>query len=289
MSWLSSFLGDLTGSNATNRAVDIQQQTAADSNELLREFYYDGIARQEPWQNALADFMGVERAQPVNALAFGADGSRAQPGDPNYSSYVSGYGDLKRAYNALSPQDSNYIIGQGFDADKNGRISDAEYGQFHFTTHGEGEGRNLPTFAAPQANPSVASGSQQGGGSATSEPYDYRSSPLWTSMLETTADDMKRYSAAAVAAGTAFSGSHLIALNDINKRNSNAAAGQVWNALNGGNITTSNHAQQGNALATNLANINGNLGNQMASSYLRQGENTSRLYGNLIGTAASFF
>lgn len=279
MSWLSSFIGDLTGSNATNRAIDVQQDTADRSTELLRELYYDGVNRQQPWTNAMMDFMGIAR-QPANAFASGGGGGA---GTADYSTYVSNHPDLQNAFNSLTPANMSHIARAGFDANGDGTIDQGEFGNFNYSTAGQAEGRSMPVFGGGTAN---ADGTIN---NPNEQPkFDYTQNPLWTSMMETNQADMDNMIGAFGAGGTAMSGATLGALNDRNRQNAFNATGAIWNALNGGTVQASNQANQGNAFAGNLANIQTNLGNNMASSYLQQGQNTSRLYGNLIGSAASF-
>ena len=271
MSWLSSFIGDLTGRNATNAAVNATNESTDKSIALTRDMFNYGVQQQQPWDDARMSFMGIS---PSNALAPGQTA-----GDPDYGSYVSSHGDLQNAFNALSPQNQRDIISAGYDTNGDNRLDRSEFGNYHFVTHGSGEGRNMPTFGgggdASQTSTGVASGG-----------FDYTNNPLYTSMMNTTEADFKRITDAAGAGGNVLSGNYLTALNDQNKRNENAAVGQVWNALNGGFVGAQNQAQQGNQYASQVSNLETNRGNSNASSYFNQGMNNQNLLARGIGAAA---
>lgn len=276
MSWLSSFIGDLTGRNATNAAVNAQNESTDRSIEFLREMYYDGVNRQQPWDDARMSFMGIT-PNPTNALALPA-GSQ---GAPDYAAYGANNADVQNAFSGLSGRDISGILRMDdgrFDVNGDGQLSQNEYYGFQYDQYGQGEGRDLPLIGGGTAGqPQTA---DAGGG------FDYTNNPLYTSMMNTTEADFKRITDAAGAGGNVLSGNYLTALNDQNRRNENAAVGQVWNALNGGFVGAQNQAQQGNALASNVANLETQRGASNASSYFQQGMNNQNLLARGIGAAA---
>lgn len=275
MSWLSSFIGDITGRNATNAAVNAQNESTDRSIDLMETMYWDGVQRQQPWDNARMSFMGIA-PPPQNAFALpsGAQGS------PDYAGYVAGRSDLQNAFNTLTPQDSRGIASAGFDADGNGQISQSEYGNFHFSRHGQGEGATVPLVGGGTVN------GQAGAQAPVSEPFDYTNNPLYTSVMNTTEADFKRITDAAGAGGNVLSGNYLTAMNDQNRRNESTAVGNVWNALNGGFVGAQGQAQQGNAFAGQVANLETNRGANNASSYFNQGMMNQNLLTRGIGAAA---
>jgi len=291
MSWLSSFIGDLTGRNATNAAVNAQNESTDRSIDLMERMYEDGVRRQQPWDDARMSFMGIS-PQPANA--FSVSGRPGQPGEADYGGYVSNSPGLQNAFNALRPQDISSLTSGGYDVNGDGEISQNEYGKFHYSNFGQSEGRELPTFSAPTGDSQAISlgngayGSTTGTGitGAGGGGFDYTNNPLYTSMMNTTEADFQRITDAAGAGGNVLSGNYLTALNDQNQRNENAAVGQVWNALNGGFVGAQGQAQQGNAFAGQVANLETNRGANNASSYFNQGMMNQNLLARGIGAAA---
>ena len=275
MSWLSSFVGDLTGRNATNAAVNATNESTDKSIALMREMFNYGVQQQQPWDDARMSFMGIA-PQPQNALSI--TGQPGQAGEADYGTYVTGSEGLNGAFNALRPQDVNSLVGRGWDANGDNSIDAAEFGKYHWSENGQGEGRTLPTFSEPVA----ASGQTgvAGGG------FDYTNNPLYTSMMNTTEADFKRITDAAGAGGNVLSGNYLTAMNDQNKRNENAAVGQVWNALNGGFVGAQGQASQANQFGSQVASLESNRGASNASSYFNQGMNNHTLLARGIGAAA---
>lgn len=102
------------------------------------------------------------------------------------------------------------------------------------------------------------------------------------SMLETTANDMDMYTGQFGAGGKAVSGSHLKALNDVNRRNTNAAFGQYSNALRSmagaGQVATQGQANNAMVLGQRVAGQLTDQGNVRASAYGNQYH-----WGNALG------
>ena len=83
----------------------------------------------------------------------------------DYSAYLQNNPGLMQAFMGLRPKDMKYIANQGYDLDGNGRISEPEYGQFHWQEMGINENRSYtPSGPAIRqgGNNSAASGNPYG-------------------------------------------------------------------------------------------------------------------------------
>ncbi len=74
-----------------------------------------------------------------------------QNSGPDYETYVNSQFDLAAAF--VLQGDSPHIFNSGYDLDRNGKISRAEYGQFHYEQFGRSEGRVLPVFGQEELAP----------------------------------------------------------------------------------------------------------------------------------------
>lgn len=178
-------------SEAANRALDFQEDVYADQRQLFRPYYTAGLQGLYGQNGAMAllghtgsaggtPVTSGGGAAPANVFAEYASGSygalspmqqreqAAQQNTNQYQAYLDANPDLMAHYSQNNIANSPHLLGgggRGADLDGNGVISPAEFGQYHYETHGRNEGRALPevqnAFAQTPA-PSGGSGSAGG-------------------------------------------------------------------------------------------------------------------------------
>lgn len=125
---------------AVGKAADAQAQAASENKALQRDIYAQN-------KTALSPFMqrGNVAGSYLNAflgLPSGAAGAAGTSAAPDYSAYVQANPDLMAEFNKESGN---------FGGDQ------AKYGQFHWQTYGQNEGRTMtPTSTAQAMNPNVS-------------------------------------------------------------------------------------------------------------------------------------
>ncbi|TNE58612.1 MAG: hypothetical protein EP341_03075 [Sphingomonadales bacterium] len=87
----------------------------------------------------------------------------------DYSAYLQNNPGLMQAFMGLRPKDMKYITNQGYDLDGNGRISEPEYGQFHWQELGRNENRSY-TPSGPATGASGNNGIPYGSNSRLINP-----------------------------------------------------------------------------------------------------------------------
>ena len=270
----ASALGGLADYFGGQEAADASKDAARLNNQTSRYMYDRSIELSEPWRQsgmgALNEMNALMGLAPVNAYA----GGTGAPGSNNVAGYVGANPDLANAFAGLSPSDQRGISSLGYDRNQDGRISEAEFGQFHYDTHGSGEGRSMPTFTTPTAEQTAAS---------QDDAYQrFLDGGFARSMLETTQSDFDAIRDASGAAGNVLSGNYLEALNSTNRRNTNNAFTQHWNALGGMSGTGGNVAQaqgqQGQQFANAFSANNNQAANAQGSSYI----NAANAFGNTL-------
>ncbi|MEL6859304.1 MAG: EF-hand domain-containing protein [Pseudomonadota bacterium] len=260
----ASALGGIAQGAAGNEAADASRDAARDNNATQRYMFDQSVELNEPWYQsgigALNEMNALMGLAPVNAYSGGS----GAPGSDNAAGYVSGSPDLMNAFNALSPQHHKDIASAGFDSNGDGRIDQSEFGRFHYDRHGRSEGRTMPTYTEPTQAQTAQS---------QDDAYQrFLDGGFARSMLETTSADWDRMTDQFGAGGAALSGQHMEALNDANRRNTNTAYTQHFNALGGmsgtGVNVAQNQGQQGMQLANALSFNNNQAANATGSSYM---------------------
>lgn len=287
---MASFLGDVLsgifGNEEKDKVADAQVDATKKSNETLMRMFNTSNQIQEPNRlaglNALSmqgSLLGNPNMVDPASVARSIQATSGQgTSGTQYTDYVGSNPGLAGAFQGLRPQDITYIKNKGFDANGDGQIDQGEYGKFHYTTMGQGEGRQLPAIqggGATQGN-ALAAGSPVQTGISTDDAYGmFNDSGFARSMLETTDSDMQRMVGQYGAGGNALSGSALKGLNDVNRRNTSTAFGNYYNALSGISGTGAQIGQQagqnaistGNNVATNQRNIGTIRGTSYAGRY----------------------
>lgn len=286
------FFGDIITAIAGNEAADARADATVDGNKRAAETQMQ-MFNESNRLNAPTRIAGDRTRDEMLALmgmaptsGYATTGAPTPGGD-----YVSANADLQNAFMTLSPENKRHLVSGGFDTDGDGQISSGEFGQFHHQRHGAGEGRS---FQVPQAGGSQVPGNAFASEGAQDDAYQrFQDGGFARSMLETTDNDFNQMMGAFGAGGTAMSGATLGALNDRNRRNTNNAFTQHWNALGGmSGQATQVAAQQGqNALqvGNNLGNLQMNSANARGSSYANQANNWGNVANSTLDTAASWF
>lgn len=150
--------GSLLSGNAQRDAAKDANQVALNLGNqqlaLFERMYNETVGRSEPFrqselrrQGVLDYIVGIgprPGSEPASSSAPQTDPRQAVA-----SNYFARNPDVAAAYGGLSGRDRSYIAGQGFDRDGNGQIDEREYADFHYSTHGRGEGRE--GYAMPNA------------------------------------------------------------------------------------------------------------------------------------------
>jgi hypothetical protein len=177
-------------SDAANRQIDLYQDIYNDQRMLQQPYYQMGLQGMYG-PSGLSNLLGVttpaaysgvqyqepraQPAQPQNAFSQFASGSygtqspaqqreaAAQQQTDQYQAYMDANPDLMQHYSNNNVANSPHLLGgggAGADLDGDGTISPAEFGRYHYNTHGRSEGRALPASnalspSAGGANPGV--------------------------------------------------------------------------------------------------------------------------------------
>jgi hypothetical protein len=277
----ASALGGLASYFAGNEAADAASDAARENNQTQLQMFNRSVELNEPWRQS-----GISALNQQNALlglsgVSGASGGSGPIGANNFAGYVSGNEDLANAFATLSTSDQRGIASLGYDRDGDGAISDAEYGAFHYATHGQGEGRTMPTYTQPTATETAQ---------ASSDAYaDFENSGFARSMLETTQADFNNITDAAGAGGNVLSGNYLEAMNDANRANTSTAFNNYYNALGGmsgtGAQLSQSQGQQGMQYANAFSANNNQAANAQGSSYM----NAANAFGSTLQNGANMY
>jgi hypothetical protein len=301
MGFLNDIIGGFFGNETADKVADAQVGAAKASNETLMQMFQMGndltAPNREAGYNALAmqgSLLGNPNMVPQDAIATATGQPTA--GSADYAGYVTGNQGLNSAFNGLRPEDMTYIKNKGFDADGNGVIDAGEYGNFHYSTMGQNEGRTLPTVGgtAGQTTGQVGTAQPVGMGTSTDEAYNtFLDSGFNRAMTDVTQQDLGTIRDAYGAAGSSVSGSAQGAMQDRLAGNRYTAFGDYYGALSGISGTGAQLSSQAgsNALTTgtNMANNQLNIGDARASSYQTQGNNNAGLANSGVNALASWF
>lgn len=136
--------------SAANKAADASVATARENNALTEKIYNQNAGTLSPFlqtgTNAgalLNDFYGIPQATTQSAPTTGALASYGGQTGPNYAGYVNSNPDLMAEFQRVGGQFGN---------------DPAAFGQYHWQTYGQSEGRTVPAYgtqagAAASANP----------------------------------------------------------------------------------------------------------------------------------------
>jgi len=278
------FFGDIITAIAGNEAADAQADATVEGNKRAAQTQMQ-MFNESNRLNAPTRIAGDRTRDEMLALmgmaptsGFATTGAPTQGGD-----YVAANPDIQNAFTTLSPENKRHLVSGGFDTDGDGQISSGEFGRFHHERHGAGEGRAFgPAIGGGGALPANAFAAE----GAQDAAYErFMNGGFARSMLETTQSDFDMIRDASGAGGVALSGQYLESLNDANRKNTNNAFTQHWNALGGmSGQATQVSAQQGrNALqvGNNLGNLQMGSANARGSSYANQ----ANTWGNVANSA----
>ena len=144
-----SLLSSLVDGIFANEAADEVSDSARESQDLARYIYDDTEKRNEfrnDLGNAALSRLGADYGlvSPQGNVVGGpsAQYNTATQDANSYANYIQNNPDLASWYNSTA-RNSPHILNQGYDADGDGTISQAEAGQFHYDNFGREEGRVL--------------------------------------------------------------------------------------------------------------------------------------------------
>lgn len=284
-----SFFSDVIGFIAGNEAADEQADAIVEGNQLSNQTLMR-MFEESNRLNAPARVAGDRTRDEMMALmGLAPTSTLSQTGvaDPA-SGYVDRHPDLVNAFSTLTPANMAHISRAGYDRDGDGHISREEFGNFHWDTSGQSEGRNFVgtpagQAGAPPANAFATEGTQDAA-------YDrFLGGGFNRSMTDVTNNDMDQIIGAYGAGGTAMSGATQGALTDRLARNRNNAFTQHWNALGGmSGQATQVAAQQGQQ----GLNVGQQIGTNQADSAFARGSSYAQRnlgLGNLANSGMNAF
>lgn len=294
----SAVLGAGASARAGSKAAKATGQAAdAATAEQRRQF---DLSRQDmaPWMQSGRQALDM-RSRLLGLGGSGGSGGGQQggyaQGSPDWNAYLQANPDVAQHLNS-NPRLLQQAGGLGQAAEQ------------HYNAFGRAEGRQLP-MAGGQGQPGQTGSAgglvdrgdgtmMQGGGGEgqltaggdPNDPYNaFLNSGHARSMLETNQSDMERMTGAMGAGGKSMSGSHIKALNDINRRNTSNAFSNFDNALAGvsntGQVTAANMGQMGMNMANNIGNMQMNAAGQRGSSYM----NTANAVNSGLQNATNVF
>lgn len=318
MSWLSSFVNDLTGKTASNNAVNAQTETSdraldiqEDQFNRTLDLYRPTIAAGDAARKQQMALLGLGETVPTGAYGGvsqvgGSPYTSGAVADPNnYQVSVNDQGQFvyeDRAFAGGVPGDiynlyyderelyspvahANALAGGDYSASDFQSVTEGPYTGYRLNSGGQIGDKTTPT-----TTPIAAGGARPAQSNALA---DFEASPFNTTMMGQTDYTMNALTGNAAASGMALSGAHMTDLYDTARRDSNNAFTQYYNALGGisgsGQVATGNSATAGQNFANSSGQILTNQGNALASAYQQQGEQTSQLYRNALGGAAGLF
>ena len=278
-----SVLGGIGNIVAGNEAADASKDAARANSQTQMRMFNEANRLSAPARIG-GDWM---RDEQLALMGFNPTSGFTTTGAPTQAgNYVQGNADLQNAFVTLSPENKRHLVSGGFDTDGDGQISADEFGQFHYQRHGQGEGRDFGTPPGGAGGVASADGRYAAPGTQDAAYQRFLDGGFARSMLETTQSDFDMMTDAAGAGGTALSGQYLEALNDTNRRNTNTAFTQHWNALAGGAGQAANIAQNQGARGMQVANAlsanNNQAANAQGSSYMNMaGQFNNMLQGGM--------
>jgi hypothetical protein len=272
-----SIIGGIGNIVAGNEAADAAKDASRDNSQTQMRMFNEANRLSAPARIA-GDRM---RDEQLALMGLAPTASYSQTGAPTQGgNYVAGNSDLQNAFATLSPENKRHLVTGGFDTDGDGQISADEFGRFHYQRHGQQEGRSFDAMASPSGGSEVGAYAAPGAQDAA---YDrFLGGGFARSMLNTTQDDFDMIRDASGAGGTALSGQYLEALNDANRRNTNTAFTQHYNALAGGAGQATNIAQNQGGRGMQLANALSGNRNQAAQAQGSSYMNMANQFGGML-------
>lgn len=235
-----SVASSLASKSAANKAANATQYAADQSAQVIRENYNQSAQALAPWQQS-----GLAANNQINALLGlgGGQGAMGTPGAPNYAAYVQGSPDLQAEFARVSG-----LFGG----------EPAAYGQFHWNTYGQNEGRAMPMTGG---TPGTPAGNSADAARAAFE--QFRNSTGYQFRL---GQGMDALNSGYAGARTVKSGAAMKGVADYGQ---NMASQEFGNYL----AMLGNQQSLGASAASAQAGVSQNMGNSLANIYTNQGEN----------------
>lgn len=230
----SSAIGSSAASKAAQASTDAANQSAAVQREQLAAA-----------QNALSPYQqaGLPATQQINALLGlgGSAGTAATPGHPDYAAYTNSQPDLVADWQR---NHSNMTADQ--------------YGQYHYSTYGQNEGRNLPMTGG-----TAATAGTDGTAAANAAFDQFRKSTGYDFRVN---QGMNAVNSGYAGKGAIKSGAAMKAINDYGQGMASQEFGNYLNALG-------NQQSLGMSAGSALAGVGQNYANSLGNIYQQNGAN----------------
>lgn len=314
-------------SSAARNAAQTAQNATDANNATALQIFNQQTALNEPFRqyeiqqrNALGEVLGFD---PVGQSAGAGMPAGGQVGGqvgafPNaFGAYVNQNPDLQQEYQALGSRPGGYAFGpnlpQSYDVNGNGRVDQAEYGQFHYNQFGQSEGRQLPTMAGNQGGPATAgipgkpmtqvqdtqgvtdsvattTGATQGlFGSSIGGADRFNNSlfnPLAQTMFNT---DRDRIDANLANSGLLYDGVRQTAVQEAGNRSAQNALSMYLNTIMGSPSTqaTNNLTTAAGNYGSNVMNNTTSGANALMAAQQAQGQSQADMWGNLATAGGS--
>lgn len=246
-------------SQAAQQSINFAREGRDYAKSVLSKYAVEGDAAR----GKMNTFLGIK---PTASQYSGAMGS-TQP-TQDFGAYVRNSPDLMAAY-----QSGAWAPGRG--------LSMEEFGQKHYSMHGKGEGRTVPTTGGAPA----PSATQTDGETQEQAWASYKETP-WGRIGQLEADTAKdQFTSAAGAQGSALSGRTARGMaevaNEAQLRNFQGYYGALGGVADTGYNADTGIASGGQQFADRAAQITTNNGNAQADLAVAKGQNDANTAGDL--------
>ncbi len=323
----ASIAGSRAQSSAARNAAQTAQNATDANNATALQIFNQQTTLNEPFRqyeiqqrNALGEVLGFD---PVGQSAGAGMPAGGQVGaSPNaFGAYVNQNPDLQQEYQALGSRPGGYAFGpnlpQSYDANGNGQVDPAEYGQFHYNQFGQSEGRQLPTMAGNQGGPAGATipaasaaalspqvqdtqgvtdsvatttGATQGLFDSSIGGADRFNNSLFNPLAQTMFNtDRDRIDANLANSGLLYDGVRQTAVQEAGNRSAQNALSMYLNTIMGSPSTqaTNNLTTAAGNYGSNVMNNTTSGANALMAAQQAQGQSQADMWGNLATAGGS--
>ena len=235
---LASVGGAVISGNAASKAANAATDAANQSAAVQREQLQAAKTALNPYQQ-----VGIPAANTLNALLGlgGTAGTAGTPGVQDFAAYTTSQPDLvadwQRYHSNMTPE---------------------QYGQYHYSTYGQNEGRVVPTTGGTPGTPGTD------GSAAAQAAFDqYRKSTGYDFRVN---QGMNAVNSGYAGRGAIKSGAAMKAINDYGQGMASQEFGNYLNALG-------NQQSLGMSAGSALAGVGQNYANSLGNVYMQNGAN----------------
>ena len=226
------------GSSAASKAANASAAAADKSAAVQQNIYNQNAATLSPYVQA-----GLPATQTINALLGlgGTAGTAGTPGVQDFAAYTTSQPDLMADYQRY-----------------HSNMTPEQYGQYHYSTYGQAEGRTVPMTGGTAGTPSTD------GSAAAQAAFDqYRKSTGYDFRVN---QGLNAVNSGYAGRGSIKSGAAMKAINDYGQGMASQEFGNYLGALG-------NQQSLGMSAGSALAGVGQNYANSLGNIYQQNGAN----------------